>query len=424
MGIPGRICRGVIFGLLLLGLFAHPMASGKEKIMTLSWGDIIWQHEGQGAAALDTPEKVQEAVRSWKNHGVTTVHFRVDDFRILLFHEINLLGANAYLVEWARATRAAWERDLVAVAVKAIKEQGIAVEAYLTIFDEGTPAVILTSAGRPFAWQSRLTIEHPEYLTCDRSLTVAGRKYHWGVLEYAYPEVRAYMLKMITTFSDHYAFDGVFLSTRSHSAPPEQADQYGFNEPIVREYQKRYGRNILTQDFDYEKWRDLRGEYLTQFLREVHDHLQQKGQKLSIGVPQGEYLGPPFGNLKLPWRQWVTEHIVDELVVGHIAQERARYPNLMQRASGYVQNQEENLGLPPIEQAVIESYGPLCRQHGVKLYVDPERFYYVYTHPSYGKGSQPPEVLARLRHTLENIPDVAGLTYDYSDLLGLKRSNE
>jgi len=190
----------------------------------------------------------------------------------------------------------------------------------------------------------------------------------------------------------------------------------------VKEYERRYGRNILLQSFDLEKWRDLRGEYLTLFLRDVRAHVSRKGQKLAIGIPQGEYLGPPFGNMKLHWRQWVSEKIVDELVVGHITQERSRYPKLAQRAYGYIQNQEENLNLPPIEQAVADSYGPLCRQNGVKLYVDPERFYYRFDHPAFGAAKQPQGVRERLIQKLEALPDLTGLTYDYSDILGLKRT--
>ena len=131
-------------------------------------------------------------------------------------------------------------------------------------------------------------------------------------MEYAYPEVRDYMInKIIRTFSDGFDFDGVFLSIRSHGLPPDHADQYGFNQPVVEEYKRRYGRDILREDFDVEKWRELRGEYFTLFLRELKAHLKTKGQKLSIGVQQGEYIGPPFGNMRLQWRQWIEEGIID-----------------------------------------------------------------------------------------------------------------
>jgi hypothetical protein len=58
---------------------------------------------------------------------------------------------------------------------------------------------------------------------------------------------------MITTFSDRFNFDGVFLSSY-HSPPPEHADQFGFNEPVVKStsgVMKKY-----PSVFDL-RWRDL-----------------------------------------------------------------------------------------------------------------------------------------------------------------------
>jgi len=414
--------RIVPAALVLFCLGSVPLLA-KEKIMTLSWGDVIWQHRGQGVAQIDTPEKIRKSIKTWKSKGVDKVHFRVDDFRILLFHQFYLPPTSSeYNKEAARTTKQAWQNNLVQVAVESLKKEGIVVDMYITILDEGLPHEMLWGGGGFFPWQSKFTRENPQFLSVDRSLPGSPQKYHYGVLEYAYPEVREYMLKMITTFSDRFDFDGVFLSLRTHSPPPEHADQFGFNEPVVKEYERLYGRNILLQSFDLEKWRDLRGEYLTTFLRDVKAHVSRKGQKLAIGISQGEYIGPPFGNMKLHWRQWVSEKIIDELVVGHITQERSRYPNRAQRAYGYVQNQEENLNLPPIEQAIAESYGPLCQKHSVKLYVDPERFYYEFDHPAFGPAKQSPEVRTRLIQKLEAIPALTGLTYDYSDILGLNRT--
>ena len=397
-------------------LLALPVQA-KEKLMILSWGDVIWQHKGEGTAQLDTPEKVVEAARIWKERGVDRVLFRADDFRVLLFHQIKPSYNNPYIQEWLKTTRQAWEQGLLEVAVKAIHEQGMKVDMWITIFDEGCPEHVLYSDSDFFSWQSHFTRENPQFLSADRSLTENQREYHWGVMEYAYPEVRAYMLKVIREFSDPLDFDGVFLSVRSHSPPAEHADQFGFNEPIVQEFQRRHGRNILQASFDLEKWRELRGEYLTQFLSEVKEHLEKKGQTLSIGVAQGEYIGPPFGNMKLQWRRWVSEGIIDSLVVGHITNERARYPNRTQRAMGYIQNQEEDMGLPPIEDAVRQSYGPLCQRFGVGLYLAPGGFRMSFRHPAYGRGSQTPEVRKTLADAFEKEPAVTGIVYGYGSVM-------
>src|SRR5688572_8133088 len=125
--------------LFLFCLGAAPLLA-KEKIMTLSWGDVIWQHRGQGAAHIDTPEKIRESIKTWKSKGVDKVHFRVDDFRILLFHQLYLPPTSSeYNREAARTTRQAWQNNLVQVAVESLKKEGIVVDMYITILDEGLP---------------------------------------------------------------------------------------------------------------------------------------------------------------------------------------------------------------------------------------------------------------------------------------------
>ena len=68
-------------GLLLALAVPCPPRPRAAKVMT-SWGDVIWQHQGPGADALDTVENLQAAVRGWKAKK-SQVHFR-RDFRILL----------------------------------------------------------------------------------------------------------------------------------------------------------------------------------------------------------------------------------------------------------------------------------------------------------------------------------------------------
>ncbi len=261
---------GAVLILLCLG---QVTAQAKEKAMIISWGDVIVEPH-QGAARLDTVEKVREATKIWKSQGIEKVLFRADNFRVLLFHQY-LSTAPSHNKGWS-TTRAAWDSGLLQTAVEAMKRQGIEAFVWLTVLDEGCPPEVLYSDSHSFPWQSHFTRENPHYLSSDRSLTENARKYHWGLMEYAYPEVREYMLKVIRAFSDRFDFDGVFLSLRSHAPPPDHADQFGFNQPVVQEFKRRYGRDILRQSFDLEKWRELRGDFLTGFLREVKTHSRSR----------------------------------------------------------------------------------------------------------------------------------------------------
>jgi hypothetical protein len=172
--------RALLPLVLLIAATAVAQAQPKEKVMILSWGDVIWQHKGERVAQLDTPEKVREAAGIWKSRGVTKVLFRVDDFRILLGHRILVAENNPYIKEWAATTRKAWESGLLPIAIAAIKGQGMAVHAWITIFDKGAPPEVLYSDTSFFPWQSNFTREHPQFLACHRSLTANRRKYHWG----------------------------------------------------------------------------------------------------------------------------------------------------------------------------------------------------------------------------------------------------
>ena len=124
---------------------------------------------------------------------------------------------------------------------------------------------------------------------------------------------RSYWLKDVVHILDRYAIDGIYMDTRTESLSPEYADQFGFNEPIVKEFQRRHKVNILEEDFDLELWRSLRGEYFTAFLKELSAAIRARGKLFSLGTSRGDYIGFPLGNMKLEWRKWLTEKIVDEI---------------------------------------------------------------------------------------------------------------
>ena len=180
---------------------------------------------------------------------------------------------------------------------------GIPIYVWMTVYDEGFPE---------YGHYSRLLKEHPEYQWVNRT----GTKHLTGVPCYAFPEARRFRVKMIEE-TCQYPIDGVFLSFRSHSVSHEsyeQADEFGYEQPIVDEYRRRHGVDIRTQEFDRQKWHQLKGEYFTQLLRETR---QAIGPHRPIHVTFMDYCEGPGGKSQhvLDVETWIKEKLVDAIYV-------------------------------------------------------------------------------------------------------------
>lgn len=343
-----------------LCLLALMVAPSGDNALYVSWGDQILAP--RPADRLDTPAQINERLPQWCALAQTdTIYWRASAWRIRHGHEVR----RQYVAKYWDAVDAAYAAgDPYATAVSTAHRDGRRIYGYLTLFDDGSPTSVRYGDSTPFPWQSQFSIDHPEYLVCDRS----GQARQWGVYEYAYPEVRRYMIQRCLALLDQYPFDGIYLCCRTHSKPAEAADQFGFNQPVVDEYRRRYGVDLRTAEFDPATWEALRGEYLTLFLRELHAELAQRGKRLAIGIPLGDSLGPPYGHLQLDWPSWVKDRLIDELVVG-IRTGNEHYPSMKghDRERGYRFSADEGWGLPDWTEEVKNRYGPACREAGVLL---------------------------------------------------------
>ena len=338
----------------------------RRNIVNVSWGDHLTFGEGDGR--LNNADAVRRRMEVWRDElGAEELHWRGRHASGRIQTAPGYEAGEREDIQW----------DDFEVVPRIAHEMGMRAFLYVPIFDEGHPlappeerAVSFHNAGhgRERAWQSDFTIEHPEYLTVDRS----GTRRQWGVLCLAYPEVREHLIQRFTSLLDGYGFDGLFICLRSQSRPADQADEFGFNEPVRQEYLDRYGRDICTQDFDVQLWRDLQGEHLTRFLAELREATRRSSHRLAIGGARGDVIGPPLGNATLQWRQWAEQDLVDELIVN---QSSSQCPSLwiqlwpMHRGPGYVQNYLKSENMMPLEDGLTEVYGPGLDGRGTDLYV-------------------------------------------------------
>ena len=345
-------------------------ANGMRNIANCSWGDHLIFGEGDGL--LRSVESLERRMDVWREElGAGAIHWRQTRTG---FDDVYQAARGYGRKKRELYPPIRWD-DFEAVP-RLAHEREMAAYAYVTLFDHGhplAPKAVRESShhneyhGKNFARMSRLTKEHPEYVTEDR----AGNK-QWGVLCLAYPEARRYMIERYVSILAGYEWDGLFICLRTQSRPADYADQYGFNAPIRRDFMERYGTDIGSREFDMQAWRDLQGEYLTTFLRELREALRSASVRLAVGCARGDIIGPPIGNAALEWRTWLREGIVDELIVD---QSSSQCPSLwiplwpMHRGYGYTQNYLDGWNMLPLEDDLSRNYAPVVERSDADLYV-------------------------------------------------------
>jgi hypothetical protein len=204
------------------------------------------------------------------------------------------------------------------IAVKAGHARGMEVWMAYGLFDNGSPADV-GFGGFPYAAEDRIRAEHPEWAPVNKY----GTWRQGGPIEFAYPEARKAMVDYLAKHVIEGGYDGIAFLTYVENYSMRYEDEFGYSQPIVDEFRKRHGVDIRTEKFDRNAWAKLRGEHLTQFMRELHTALGKHGKKIAIS-PDGKQPNLPclwnveggvrtVGRLWMDIEAWASEGIVDEI---------------------------------------------------------------------------------------------------------------
>lgn len=194
-----------------------------------------------------------------------------------------------------------------------------------TLVDWGGPADTPCFGEYPFFCESRLRLEHPEWAPIDRH----GFRRQGGPIELAYPKARRALVDLHARHVLKAGYDGMVFLTYAENYSLRFQDEFGFNKPIVEEFKRRYKIDLRSEEFKrfgcrYD-WYNLRGEYLTEYLRELKRKLGKHGRKLGLflnpwephypqpwNVPQLMLTG---GRMYMDLERWVRESIADQFIV-------------------------------------------------------------------------------------------------------------
>jgi len=276
----------------------------KEFIVNVDYYDLVLY-----SSSLYDEKRIDALFAQCAAHGVTTVLWRLSICGVAAWRSKVRPWYAAKYVKSPNAfnmVRILRQFDPLEAACRLGHAHGLKVFPWITLMDEDAlPGLI-----------SDFVLEHPEFTWRSRD----QKRYLRGALCYAYPEVREYRMREIREVLG-YDIDGMYLCTRSHARFGNESrdlDDFGYNAPIVEEYRKRHGVDILKSDFDKLALYDLQGEHFTSFLREASAAVHGRKVPLWTGIHSDGYSMmniSPMGHMKLDYETWSGDRLIDGLIV-------------------------------------------------------------------------------------------------------------
>jgi hypothetical protein len=127
-------------------------------------------------------------------------------------------------------------------------------------------------------------------------------------LSLAYPEVRQYWLSLLRETLE-YGTDGIQLHLN-------RSEPYVFyEEPVTRSFEAKYGEDPRTLDVEDPRWIQHSAGYLTRFVREVKELVDEKpGRELGVTL-SGRRSGDPvhYTENHCDVDTWIREGLVDRI---------------------------------------------------------------------------------------------------------------
>jgi HEAT repeats len=307
----------LVFLCTLIVVFDCGQAQGQDGYY-FSVGD---NHTIANNMSLQSPEVIGATFDMLQNvYGVERIYWRGLQMTQISDSIVRPEDANfALRFEWQNTTLDQ-QMQINQTAVQLAHDRGMELWGEGALYDWGANGT--DSVGSFLAWpgpvESNFRVNNPQWEPVDRY----GMRRQSGPIELAYPAARTALSNWFTQTATDTGYDGVMFTTFAENYSTNYANEFGFNDPIVAEFQSRYGVDIRRESFNTADWQNLRGEYTTQFLATLQSQLSAGGIKLGVelngtnpnqGLPWG---GLPFataGSMNLDWQKWVDDGLVDEL---------------------------------------------------------------------------------------------------------------
>ncbi len=110
--------------------------------------------------------------------------------------------------------------------------------------------------------------------------------------------------------------DGVDIRTYCHHNGPMCYLKYAFAGPVREAFRERFGRDPRPEPADYQRVREIRGGFYTEFIRAAKRLVSSRGRRLMVEFESGIEVPAQYDvrmQLPMEWRTWIEEGLVDEI---------------------------------------------------------------------------------------------------------------
>src|SRR3989339_261899 len=227
-------------------------------------GDNLWNHKVE---PVDSPAAI-DAMFEWmsQTYQVKRMYWRGQEMWFKDYRIGPFMPDTEDWVNWVKYLHE--DVNLAEVAVASAKRHGMEIFFYTGLFEYGVqPDVGVIS---PHLFEDTLRIEHPEWCDLDRW----GQRRCPGPISFCYPEARKILVERYVENVTKYGYDGINFYTYVENLGIRYEDEFGFNQPIVDEFNKRYPDVNLRKDTLTEEqrlhWYKCRGKFVTDFPRHLY----------------------------------------------------------------------------------------------------------------------------------------------------------
>ena len=381
-------------------LYAQANDVQRKKVLALGVDYNSQVGVGYRAGYLYNEPKIRDLIQTAKEAGFDEIYWRVSVIGQVTYRSKVMTVMDGAGVPYPEASPIGIilkQCDPLAVAIDETHKQGMKLFVYVTLFDFAYPGfeneffemhpeywsrlagVLADNVTSPLPGHREAAVFSGTVTTggYSKSLVEGQRQgtapYVRGVPSLGYPKVRQYLLAQVKELIE-YKPDGIYFDVaRSHAGIypvlsygwyPQWTSpylKYGYNEPEIELYKKRYGKNpplrdpislqSLEETKDEKNWNGVRAYFVTLFIREAARLLHEADMEVAVGFypksnngfQPGTYTRQQVGRIDVQWKTWCDEGFID--VIRLITDHRKHGHDDWEAASEKVYNYAQDKGV-------------------------------------------------------------------------------